>query len=97
MILCSITLLDGNQTQVGGLTEIAEISLTEDNRQLLKFSSKIKTSEQPCITLKHCVGYLREEVSAACSKLVCIELNEKITENENKNVEGSGGTEMEMI
>ena len=64
---------------------------------MLKVLSKIKASKQPRITLKHHVGYLKEEASAACSKFVCIELNKKNSENESEIVEGSGGMEMEMV
>ena len=67
---------------------------------MLNFSSKIKASDQPRITLKCHVGYLEEEVSAARSKFVRIELNENISD-ENEIVQGLGGnfgneTEMEL-
>ena len=67
---------------------------------MLNFSSKIKASDQPRITLKRRVGYLEEEVSAARSKFVRIELNENISD-ENEIVQGLGGnfgneTEMEL-
>ena len=59
------------------------------------FSSKIKASDQPRISLKRRVGYLEEEVSAARSKFVRIEINENISK-EKKNVEGLGENETEM-
>ena len=65
------------------------------------FSLKIKASDQPHITLKRRVGYLDEEVSAARSKFVRIELNEHISD-ENEIVQSLAGnivneTDSEMV
>ena len=62
---------------------------------MLNFSSKIKASDQPRINLKRRVGYLEEEVSAARSKFVRIELNENISKGKKK-AEELGGNETEM-
>ena len=56
---------------------------------------KIRTSNKPRITLKRCVGYLEEEVSATRAKFVRIVINEKRMEKE-KIAESSGCEEMEM-
>ncbi|KAF8802170.1 hypothetical protein BYT27DRAFT_7215577 [Phlegmacium glaucopus] len=74
MILRSISLLDGGQTQATAV---------------LKFSSKMKAWE-PRITLKRRMGYLEEEVSVTRAKFVRMEISKKDSEEEAVVVEMMG-------